>query len=98
MRAAAVALGFIAALTGATALADTQPAGPLADRTAKDGSARNSATVVVFNRPIVRFRAPVLGVPVEERAQNAADRIRTLLAAPGEHRVTTEQVPQGVDD
>ncbi len=96
MRAAAVALGFIAALTGATALADTQLAGPLADRTAKDGSARNSATVVVFNRPIVRFRAPVLGVPVEERAQNAADRIRTLLAAPGEHKVTTEQVPQGV--
>jgi small-conductance mechanosensitive channel len=96
MRATAVALAFVVALTGAIALADTQAAGSLADRTTKDGSARNSATVVVFNRPIVRFRAPVLGVPVEERAQTAADRIRTLLAAPGEHRVTTEQIPQGV--
>ena len=95
MRAAAVALGFIAALSSATALADTST-GPLADRTTKDGAARNSATVVVFNRPIIHFRAPVLGVPVEQRAQNAAERIRALLAAPGEHKVTTEQVTQGV--
>ena len=58
--------------------------------------ARASAVVVVFNRPIVRFRAPVLGVPVEERARNASNRIRTLLDHPGEHKVTTERVPQGV--
>ena len=80
MRAAA-ALAFVAALTSATALANTPSAGSLADRTTKDGSARHSATVVVFNRPIVRFRAPVLRVPVEERAQNADDRIRTLRPA-----------------
>ena len=56
---------------------------------------RPTASVVVFNRRIVRFRAPVLGVPVEQRAQNAAERIRTLLRAPGEHKITTEQIGQG---
>jgi hypothetical protein len=54
-----------------------------------------SATIVVFNRPIVRLRAPVLGVPVDQRAKNASDRIRTLLAAPGQHKVViTPRTPR----
>jgi small-conductance mechanosensitive channel len=57
---------------------------------------RPTAAVVVFNRRIVRFRVPVLGMPVEQRAQNASERIRSLLRAPGEHKVTSERVAQGV--
>jgi len=57
---------------------------------------RSSAYVVVFNRRIVRLRAPVLGVPVQQRAANASERIRALLKAPGEHKVTTDKIPQGV--
>ncbi|HEY2849605.1 MAG TPA: mechanosensitive ion channel domain-containing protein [Gemmatimonadaceae bacterium] len=62
---------------------------------ARPDKARASAVVTVFNRPIARLRGAILGMSVEERAKNAADRIRTLLAAPGEHKVTTEQLPQG---
>src|SRR5205823_8321939 len=76
--------------------ADSEPIRS-AERAARGDKARvASAAVVVFNRPIVRFRAPALGIPPAERAENVADRIHTLLAAPGEHKVTTERVPQGV--
>jgi hypothetical protein len=61
-----------------------------------DGFKKHGAYVVVFNRRIVRFRAPILGVPVEQRAENAAERIRTLLQAPGAHTVTTERISQGI--
>lgn len=54
-----------------------------------------TAQVVVFNRPIVTFRAPVLGVPASQRAENAADRIRALLRVPGDHKVTVEDLEQG---
>lgn len=57
---------------------------------------RPTADVVVFNRQIVRFRAPVLGVPVEQRAANASERIRSMLIAPGEHKVTTENMLEGM--
>ena len=55
-----------------------------------------SADVVVFNRPIFRFRTALLGMSVEERARTASNRIRTLLAKPGDHKVTTELTPHGV--
>ena len=57
---------------------------------------RPTADVVVFNRQIVRFRAPVLGVPVEQRAANASERIRSMLIEPGEHKVTTEDMSEGM--
>ena len=91
---------LVALFTGGVALsavaADSEPI-RAAERAARGDKARvASAAVVVFNRPIVRFRAPALGIPPAERAENVADRIHTLLAAPGEHKVTTERVPQGV--
>ena len=67
-----------------------------ASSTRSDGFKKHGAYVVVFNRRIVRFRAPILGVPVEQRAENAAERIRTLLQAPGAHTVTTERIAQGI--
>ncbi len=51
--------------------------------------------VVVFNRPIVTFRSPLLSTSVERRAEAASERIRTMLAKPGEHRVTVENEAQG---
>ena len=57
---------------------------------------RPTADVIVFNRQIVRFRAPVLGVPVEQRAANASERIRSMLIEPGEHKVTTEEMSEGM--
>ena len=79
-------------------------AAPLPVRAADAGEAparagppdAQSGQVVVFNRPIIRFRVPLLGVPAEQRAEDASTRIRRLLAAPGKHAVTSEQVPQGV--
>jgi len=53
------------------------------------------ATITVFNRPIVRLRAPVLGMSPEDRAETAGKRIRALLGA-GEHKVTSDRVAQGV--
>jgi len=84
----------LAAIAGSTLAADGDNADAQRPSPRLDGRP-TTATVVVFNRPIVRFRAPVLGIPVGERARNASLRISRLLAAPGEHKVTTEQTPQG---
>jgi small-conductance mechanosensitive channel len=51
-------------------------------------------TVVVFNRPVVHFRAGLLGMPATERAGAARSRIITLLKR-GPGQVTTEELPQG---
>src|SRR5439155_20757873 len=49
----------------------------------------------VFNRPIVRFRAPLLGIGPEERAETAVERVHSLLDRGGEGKVTVEAIPQG---
>ena len=87
--------GFLGALLAA-GVAYASPAISAEPAPAAVEKSRASAVVTVFNRPIIRFRAPVLGMPVEERAENASERIRTILAAPGDHKVTTEQTSQGV--
>ena len=81
------------ALASEDTAADTPAQGALS---ARSDSPKSSAYVVVFNRRIVRFRAPVLGLSVEQRAANASERIRTLLRAPGEHKVTSERIAQGI--
>lgn len=90
---------FAAVLAAPAALAadatpDT-PAGAASTATRGDAARRASSNVVVFNRLIVRLRAPVLGISADERADSATKRIRALLAAGGGHKVTIEQVPQG---
>ena len=89
---------LVAAALAAPALAASDDAATAESRAnaSRLDAVRTTADVVVFNRPVVTFRAPVLGVPVEQRARNAAERIRALLAAPGEHKVTTEDVAQGI--
>ena len=56
---------------------------------------RDEETVVVFNRPIVRFRAPLLGISPQDRAETAGDRVHTLLDRGGEGKVTVDTIPQG---
>lgn len=59
-------------------------------------ASQSSATVTVFNRPVVVFRAPLLGVPAGERAQRASEVLRRMLASSGSGKVTIQQIPQGV--
>ncbi len=54
------------------------------------------ASVVVFNRPILTFRSPLLGMSPAQRAANASARVKHLLAAPGPHEITTERMAQGI--
>ena len=102
MRAATVALGFVAALTGAAAFsADTPttraiPSTGVASVAKSESGARHSGAIVtVYNRPIVRFRAQLLGISAEERAETAVERVHSLLDRGGEARVTVEAIPQG---
>lgn len=53
------------------------------------------AKVVVFNRPIVHFRAAFLGMPAIERAATARERIILLLDRATAGVVTVEPAPQG---
>ena len=66
-----------------------------ADAKVRADKSPSAAQVVVFNRPIVRFRAPLFGIPPAERAVNTAERIRALLRAPGPHTVSVEEIEQG---
>jgi small-conductance mechanosensitive channel len=101
MRAATVALAFVAALMGVPAVAADALSTAALDKsslpvTKSDGAGRRPpATVVIFNRPIVRFRAPLLGISPEERVENAQDRIHALLERGGQDKVTVETIPQG---
>ena len=52
-------------------------------------------TIYVFNRPIVTFRAPFLGIQPAERAAAAHDRIVGLLERGGPGAVTVESLEPG---
>jgi len=58
---------------------------------------RSEVTVTILNRPVAVFRAPLPGVPVEERAQRAEEALRRLLSTPqgGALRVSSQKTPQG---
>ncbi|MFO1191127.1 MAG: mechanosensitive ion channel [Rhodoferax sp.] len=56
----------------------------------------DEATLQVFNRPILVFRAPLLGVSAPDRAARARARIQAQLAAPGPHQVTEKREAVGV--
>ena len=71
------------------------PGGEGAARTVA-GTAVQDAPLIVFNRQITVFRAPMLGVPPALRAQRAKDRVEELLAAGGDIEVAALAIPQGV--
>lgn len=54
-----------------------------------------SAQLKLFNRTVAVFRAPLMGVPVEERAERAGEVLRRMLAKGGKGDITSQKVPQG---
>ncbi len=103
--ACATAILLVALIAGAASAADPAPA-PAA-LTAKSESAKDPArplhpashvqpgTLVVFNRPVITFRASFLGATPAQRAAAARERIGGLLDRGGEGKVTVEPIPQG---
>jgi small-conductance mechanosensitive channel len=62
--------------------------------TARKG-AGPASDLVVWNRTIATFRAPVLGVSAEDRAVRGQARIQELLSRPGKHEVSIKSSPVG---
>jgi small-conductance mechanosensitive channel len=94
---AALSIGGIAAAADEAGTAAATPA-PGANAPVKIGrpaEPRSAGTVVLFNRPIVVFRAPFLGIPSTERAAAAHDRIVTLLGQGGPGKVEVEHLEPG---
>jgi small-conductance mechanosensitive channel len=58
-------------------------------------AASTEATLEVFNRDIITFRAPALGISPQDRARRAKIRIKEQLHAPGAHKVTLQTNPLG---
>ena len=54
-----------------------------------------ASDLVVWNRTIATFRAPVLGVSAADRATRAEARIQELLSRPGKHEVSVKTTPVG---
>jgi small-conductance mechanosensitive channel len=89
---------FIAAFAALVALAaatSAQSASPMAAAPASDANATAPAKLVVFNRTIVIFRAPLLGMSPSARVQHAGARLADLLARPGNLVVDAAVIPQG---
>jgi small-conductance mechanosensitive channel len=92
---AAVAVSLLALASPAYA-EEPKPAAPFAAQaTATLGLQAPGAELVVFNRTVFVFRGSFLGVPPEDRARAARERIAALLQRPGAHAVTVETIPQG---
>ncbi|MCE1227628.1 MAG: hypothetical protein LWW87_14280 [Geobacteraceae bacterium] len=75
--------------TGALMTAHAAPSGP-------QPAPHSTADVEVFNRTVVVFRAPLLGVPVEERARRASEILQRMLATSNSGKVTLQPIPQGI--
>jgi small-conductance mechanosensitive channel len=91
----AIVLGVLSA---PVALAQTPPgaAPPSASQSAETaGVAATEAPVVVFNRTVTVFRAPMFGISPESRARRTTGIIDGLLALGGPGVVTTQAEPQG---
>jgi len=102
----ALVLALLAA--GAARAADPAPSAASQDVAAAAAQAKAAAarplrpssqvkegTLVLFNRPIVTFRASFIGNSPTQRAANARERITALLAHDGAGKVAIEEVPQG---
>ena len=82
----ALLLAFLASAAFASHAADDKAAPP--ERYAP-------ATLTIFNRPVFTFRHAILGVPPEERALVARERIYSILERGESDTVTVEKLEQG---
>ena len=75
---------------------DVAPAGlGLGGQEATAGESLPEAPLVVFNRTVAVFRAPLFGAAPEDRASRTAQLIQEILARAGPGIVTTQAEPQG---
>lgn len=56
----------------------------------------NEVSLSIFNRDIINFRAPVLGIEPAERAKRAQRRIEQQLTPSGHHKVSALPMPPGI--
>ena len=89
-----LALGACVARAGDQAASAPHPP-QLPSEAAQETKAAKSGVVTLFNRPIARFRANFLAVPIAERVEAAERRIAARLEQGGPGVVTVEHVPQG---
>jgi small-conductance mechanosensitive channel len=87
----------IGVLSAPMVRAQTPPANAAPATQAADTASANTVEVpvVVFNRTITVFRAPMFGISAENRARRTEGIIDTLLSRGGAGVVTTQQEPQG---
>ena len=87
----------LAVLPPPAAHAQTAPAPTTPSTQAAESGDANEveAPVVVFNRTITVFRAPMFGISPENRARRTEGVVDTLLSRGGEGVVTTQREPQG---
>ena len=90
----AIVLGV---LSDPLARAQTPPANAAAATQGAETASADTveAPVVVFNRTITVFRAPMFGISAENRARRTEGIIDALLSRGGAGVVTTQQEPQG---
>jgi small-conductance mechanosensitive channel len=94
-----------ALVSGAAAAADPAPsqsvqdvaagAKPIAAKSLLPASPVKAGTLVVFNRPIITFRANFIGNSPAQRVENSRERIKLILSRNGPGKVTVEDLPQG---
>jgi small-conductance mechanosensitive channel len=77
------------------AVAGDNPAAAGAPNARPARERRPAGTLVVFNRPVITFRATVLGVPPQERALAGRERVLALLERGGEGRISFERIDLG---
>jgi hypothetical protein len=93
----AVSVGAVAADDAPNATAPGEPGASKAEpaKIGRPAGPRSEDTVVVFNRPIVTFRSPFLGIPPSERAAAARNRIVAVLERGGPGAVSVERLEPG---
>ncbi|MEO8303606.1 MAG: mechanosensitive ion channel domain-containing protein [Betaproteobacteria bacterium] len=74
---------------------DAAAAKPETVKIGRTPSLRSEDTVVIFNRPIVTFRAPFLGISPEDRAKAAHQRVVEVLERGGPGAVSVESLEPG---
>ena len=64
----------------------------------QENAATEPATLVIWNRPVAVFRAPVGGVPPAQRAENAAARIASLPYGASDAKISIHPGQVGADE
>ncbi len=102
LRGRSIVVALVLAISGVAAAADIADAPQTTSAVVKVATAKTRAaerlhagTLVVFNRPVVTFRAEFMGISPDQRADNANQRVYAALDRGGPGKVSVEDIPQG---